>query len=144
MVSAVSWLLDTNIVSEAMRPRPEVAVMENLARYEGELAIPAPVWHELRYGWLRMPDGQRKDAVGRFVQDVVGTLPVVPYDAAAARIHAELRQSRERAGFTLPFVDGQIASVAIAHGLTLVTRNTKDFAELTGLRLANWFGPDCR
>lgn len=140
MVSTVSWLLDTNIVSEAMRPRPEVAVMENLARYEGELAIPAPVWHELRFGWLRMPDGQRKDAVGRFVQDVVGTLPVLPYDAAAARIHAELRQSRERAGFTLPFVDGQIASVAIAHGLTLVTRNTKDFAELAGLRLANWFG----
>ncbi|WP_454739709.1 PIN domain-containing protein [Cupriavidus necator] len=136
----MSWLLDTNIVSEAMRPRPEVAVMENLARYEGELAIPAPVWHELRFGWLRMPDGQRKDAVGRFVQDVVGTLPVLPYDAAAARIHAELRHSRERAGFTLPFVDGQIASVAVAHGLTLVTRNTKDFAELTGLRLANWFG----
>lgn len=140
MVSAVSWLLDTNIVSEAMRPRPELAVMENLTRYEGELAIPAPVWHELRFGWLRMPDGQRKDAVGRFVQDVVGTLPVLPYDAAAARIHAELRQSRERAGFTLPFVDGQIAAVAIAHGLTLVTRNTKDFAELAGLRLANWFG----
>ncbi|WP_455289635.1 PIN domain-containing protein [Cupriavidus necator] len=137
----MSWLLDTNIVSETMRPRPEVSVMENLARYEGELAIPAPVWHELRYGWLRMPDGQRKDAVGRFVQDVVGTLPVLPYDAGAARIHAELRQSRERAGFTLPFVDGQIASVAIAHGLTLVTRNRKDFAELTGLRLANWFGP---
>ncbi|PMY00533.1 VapC toxin family PIN domain ribonuclease, partial [Pseudomonas sp. GW460-13] len=44
-------------------------------------------------------------------------------------------------GFTLPFVDGQIASVAIAHGLTLVTRNTKDFSELTGLRLANWFVP---
>ncbi|MBP0633395.1 type II toxin-antitoxin system VapC family toxin [Cupriavidus sp. AcVe19-1a] len=140
MVSAVSWLLDTNIISEAMRPRPEVAVMENLARYDGELAIPAPVWHELRYGWLRMPEGQRKDAVGRFVQDVVGTLPILPYDGAAARIHAELRQSREGAGFTLLFVDGQIASVAIAHGLTLVTRNTKDFAELAGLRLTSWFG----
>ncbi|CAG9186344.1 type II toxin-antitoxin system VapC family toxin [Cupriavidus pinatubonensis] len=139
MVSAVSWLLDTNVISEAMRQRPDAGVMENLARYEGELAIPAPVWHELRYGWLRMPDGQRKDAVGRFVQDVVGSLSVLPYDGAAARIHAELRQSRERAGFTLPFVDGQIAAVAIAHGITLVTRNSKDFAELAGLRLANWF-----
>lgn len=139
MVSAVSWLLDTNVISEAMRQRPDAGVMENLARYEGELAIPAPVWHELRYGWLRMPDGQRKDAVGRFVQDVVGSLSVLAYDGAAARIHAELRQSRERAGFTLPFVDGQIAAVAIAHGITLVTRNSKDFAELAGLRLANWF-----
>lgn len=139
-MSAVSWLLDTNTISEAMRPKPAIAVMENLARYDGELAIPAPVWHELRHGWLRMPDGQRKDAVGRFVQDVVGTLPILPYDGAAARIHAELRQLRERAGFTLPFVDGQIASVAMAHGLTLVTRNTRDFAGLAGLRLTNWFG----
>ncbi|MDW3684924.1 type II toxin-antitoxin system VapC family toxin [Cupriavidus sp. CV2] len=139
MVNAVSWLLDTNIVSEAMRPRPDAGVMANLSRFDGELAIPAPVWHELRYGWLRMPEGQRKDAVGRFVQDVVSTLLVLPYDNAAARIHADLRSSRERAGFTLPFVDGQIASVAMAHGLTLVTRNTRDFAELDGLRLANWF-----
>lgn len=90
MVSAVSWLLDTNIISEAMRPRPDVAVMENLARYDGELAIPAPVWHELRYGWLRMPDGQQKDAVGRFVQDVLGTLPILPYDGAAARIQSSV------------------------------------------------------
>ena len=40
---------------------------------------------------------------------------------------------------TLPFVDGQIAAIVIANGLTLVTRNTKDFAHLTGLRLNNWF-----
>ena len=140
MVSAVSWLLDTNIVLETMRPRPDAGVMANLARFDGELAIPATVWHELRYGWLRMPDGQRKDAVGRFVQAVAGSLPVLPYDSAAARIHAELRNSRERAGLSLPFVDGQIASVAMAHGLTLVTRNTRDFAGLAGLRLANWFG----
>ncbi|MGT2493305.1 PIN domain-containing protein, partial [Cupriavidus basilensis] len=82
----MSWLLDTNIVSETMRPRPDAGVMANLARFDGELAIPAPVWHELRYGWLRLPDGQRKDAVGRFVQEVAGSLPVLPYDSAAARI----------------------------------------------------------
>lgn len=140
MVSAASWLLDTNIVSEAMRPKPDAEVMANLARFDGELVIPAPVWHELRYGWLRMPDGQRKDAVGRFVQEVAGSLPVLPYDSAAARIHAELRNLRERAGLRLPFVDGQIASVAMAHGLTLVTRNIRDFAGLPGLRLVNWFG----
>lgn len=138
MVSS-SWLLDTNVLSEALRPAPDGGVMANLARYESELAIPAPVLHELRYGWLRMPDGQRKDAIGRYVQEVVGCLPVIGYDASAARIHAELRSSRERSGNTLPFVDGQIAAIAIAHGLTLVTRNSKDFAALPGLRLDNWF-----
>lgn len=139
MVSSISWLLDTNIVSEAMRPTPDTGVMAALARYASELAIPAPVWHELRYGWLRLPEGQRRDAIGRFVQDVAGVLPVVPYDAAAARIHAELRSTREREGQPLPFVDGQIAAIAIAHGLSLVTRNSKDFANIPGLRLANWF-----
>jgi tRNA(fMet)-specific endonuclease VapC len=114
-------------------------VMSQLARFDGELAIAAPVWHELRYGWLRMADGQRKDAIGRYIQDVVASLPILPYDASAARIHAELRSRQEKMGLPLPFVDGQIAAIAMTHGLTLVTRNTKDFANIAGLRLDNWF-----
>ena len=139
MVGTISWLLDTNILSEAMRPLPNQSVMSMLARFDGELAIAAPVWHELRYGWLRMPEGQRRDAVGRYVQEVVAVLPVIPYDMTAARIHAELRNSCERQGQNLPFVDGQIAAIAMSHGLTLVTRNTKDFAGVVGLRFENWF-----
>lgn len=138
-VTAITWLLDTNVLSEASRPAPNAGVMENLKRYDGELAIAAPVWHELRFGWLRMPAGQRRDAIGRFVQDVVRQLPVLPYDATAARIHAELRVQREAQGQTLAFVDGQIAAIAIAQGITLVTRNVRDFSDLAGLRLVNWF-----
>lgn len=141
MVNTVSWLLDTNILSEAMRPSPDAFVMTQLVRFDGELAIAAPIWHELRYGWLRMPDGQRKDAIGRYVQDVVASLPILAYDAHAARIHAELRNSQEKMGLSLPFVDGQIAAIAITHGITLVTRNTKDFTGIAGLRLENWFMP---
>lgn len=139
MVSAVTWLLDTNVVSEAIRPQPNAGVMSNLSRYQRELAIAAPALHELRFGWLRMAPGQRKDAIGRYVQDVVAHIPVMPYDAVAARLHAELRAEREAAGKTLPFVDGQIAAIAIAHGATLVTRNGKDFAALKGLRMVDWF-----
>jgi tRNA(fMet)-specific endonuclease VapC len=139
MVNTAAWLLDTNILSEAMRPQPSEAVMAHLLRYEGELALAAPVWHELRFGWLRMANGRRKDAIGSYIQNVVGVLPVLPYDGTAARIHAELRQARAQVGQALPFVDGQIASVAMAQGLTLVTRNTADFTGLPGLRLANWF-----
>ena len=138
-MSTVSWLLDSNVLSEALRPSPNVGVMARLARFDGEMAIAAPVWHELRYGWLRMPDGQRKDAIARYLQDVVVLLPILPYDANAARIHAELRHGRERSGQTLPFVDGQIAAIAMARGLTLVTRNTRDFSCIAGLRVDNWF-----
>ncbi len=137
----VSWLLDTNVLSEAVRPTPDTRVMRALTRHSGELAIPSPVWHELRFGWLRMPEGRRRDAIERYLTDVVGSLPILPYDAHAARIHAEIRVDAERSGTALPFVDGQIAAVAMAHGLTLVTRNRKDFAGIAGLRSANWWEP---
>jgi len=138
-VSRIAWLLDTNVLSEVVRPAPDAQVMAHLNRYQGELAIAAPVWHELRYGWRRMPAGQRRDAIGRFIQDVVALLPVLPYDAPAARIHAELRVQREQTGNMLPFVDGQIAAIAIAQGITLVTRNTRDFVNLPGLQQVDWF-----
>lgn len=111
-----------------------------MTRHAGELAIGTPVWRELRFGWLRMPEGKRRDAIERYLTDVVGSLPMLPYDAAAARIHAEIRADREKAGVALPFVDGQIAAIAIAHGLTLVTRNQKDFVSVPGLRITNWWG----
>lgn len=137
--AAATWLLDTNVLSEAMRAAPDAAVMANMARYQGEMAIAAPVLHELRFGWLRLPVGKRRDGIGHFVQGTVGKLPVLPYDAEAARIHAELRAQREQAGQPFPFVDGQIAAIAMAHGATLVTRNMRDFAGLPGLRITNWF-----
>ena len=140
MVTRPAWLLDTNIVSEGVKPAPDAGVMANLQRYAAELAIPAPVWHELRFGWLRMPDGRRKDVIGLYIQRVASQLPVLPYDETAARIHAELRDRQERAGKPLPFVDGQIAAIAMANGLTLVTRNRRDFEGLPGLRVVDWFG----
>ena len=135
----MSWLLDSNVLSEAARPQPNEAVMEALHRHSGELAIAAPVWHELRFGWLRMPEGRRRDAIERFLTDVVASLPVLPYDASAARVHAEIRAEAERGGKPLPFADGQIASIAMSHGLTLVTRNQKDFVGIRGLRMADWW-----
>ena len=140
-VSAVApvWLLDTNVLSEGIRQQPHAGVMAHLARHSEELAVPAPVWHELRFGWLRMPDGRRKDDIGRYLQEVVGGLPVLAYDAPVARLHAELRADADRRGRPLPFADGQIAAIAVAHGLTLVTRNLKDFTGVSGLRLVDWF-----
>ena len=70
MVTRPAWLLDTNFVSEGVKPAPDAGVMANLQRYAAELAIPAPVWHELRFGWLRKADGRRKDVIGLYIQRV--------------------------------------------------------------------------
>ncbi len=134
-----AWLLDTNIVSEATKEVCNANVLLNLSRYEAEIALPSVVLHELRYGWLKMSAGKKKDAIGHYLQTVVSVLPVFDYDARAARVHAQLRAESEAAGKPLPFVDGQIAGIAIANGLTLVTRNTKDFANISSLQLTNWF-----
>ena len=70
---------------------------------------------------------------------MVEVLPILPYDGTAARVHAELRADRAARSEVMAFVDGQIAAVAIAHGLTLVTRNGKGFDRIAGLRLKSWW-----
>jgi tRNA(fMet)-specific endonuclease VapC len=139
MVKTYSWLLDTNTLSEAMKPSPNAQVLQNLAQFSQQIAMPALVWHELRYGWLRMPSSKRKDAIGHYLHDVLSVFPIIAYDENAAKIHAQLCVENDIKGITLPFVDGQIAAIAMAQGLTLVTRNLKDFENIDGLRVLNWF-----
>ena len=86
-----------------------------------------------------MPRGRRRDALGAFLDEVVKpTLPILPYDERAAEWHAEERARLERVGRTLPFVDGQIAAIAVTNGIALVTGNTADFETFKGLTVLNW------
>lgn len=135
----LSYLLDSNVVSEAARPRPDPAVDARLRTHRDAIGIAAPVLHELRYGLLRLPDGKRKRKLTAYMQQVVATLPVLSYDREAAQWHAEERARLVGQGRTPSFVDSQIAAIAAVNGLTLVTRNTADFADFAELRLDNWF-----
>lgn len=140
----IRYLLDTNIISEPARPEPNVAVVNRLDARSGEVALPAPAWHELVYGVRRMPDGKRRRYLSDYLAEVVRpSMPVIPYDRDAARWHGRARAALEAQGRTQPFVDGQIASVAATRSLVLVTRNTSDFEAyeaLTGdLHIENWF-----
>lgn len=107
----ISRLLDTNTVAELAKNVPNESVIEQIKRHDQELAIASVVWHELLYGWYRMPDGKKKMLIGDFIKQVVSVLPIIDYDAKAGRIHAELRASLESKGRPLPFADGQIASI---------------------------------
>jgi tRNA(fMet)-specific endonuclease VapC len=133
------YLLDTSIVSNPIAKAPTPAIVERLERDGSACALAAPIWHELVYGVSRLPTGARREGLERYLRDVVEpSFPILPYDERAAAWHGRERARLERAGKTPPFVDGQIAAIAHAHGLTLVTTNGKDFASFRGLRVVDW------
>jgi tRNA(fMet)-specific endonuclease VapC len=135
----IGFLLDTSTVSAAMWKRPDEQVLTRLREHGAESAICAPVWHELQFGVHRMPRGRRRTALQAFLEEVVRpTLPVLPYDERAAEWHAEERARLERLGRLSPFVDGQIAAIAVTNGIPLVTANTSDFRPFKGLKLIDW------
>ena len=135
----LKYLLDTNIVSEPLRPVPAPGILRGMRRHEGELAIPSIVWHELQFGCLRLPKSRRRTAIERYLQDVVlASFPILDYDRAAAEWHAFERARLAAVGKTPPFIDGQIAAIARGNELVLVTANKADFGGFKGLRLAAW------
>ena len=67
-LSHISYLLDTDIISELIKPQPNQHAISQFQLYQHEIAIPSLVWHELRFAWLKMPQGQRKEMIGSFLQ----------------------------------------------------------------------------
>ncbi len=133
------YLLDTNVLSEPTKLRPNPRITERLLTDQSQIATAAPAWNELLYGvYLMPPSARRARLEERLFQELAVTLPILPYDAAAARWHAEERARLERAGRRPPFVDGQIAAVAYVNGLTLVTANLADYANFRGITIEDW------
>lgn len=133
------YLLDTNVVSEPLRPEPSEGVLRKLRVHGEESAIPAPVWHELRFGCARLPPSRRRDTFERYLEDVVlASFPVLDYDREAADWHARQHARLVAAGQTPTFVDGQIAAIACVNDLVVVTSNTRDFQDFQGLRVEHW------
>ena len=137
-------MLDTNVVSEIMRARPEPAVLAWLdAQAPSELWLTAVGAAELMFGIARLDDGARKQQLARTVSAMLETDfagQVLPFDLAAASVYAQMVAQRERMGKPIAMADAQIASVCLAHGATLATRNQKHF-DGVGLTIINpWSG----
>lgn len=134
-------LLDTNVLSELMRPRPDATV---LAWFEQHPSIryytSAITQAEILLGVALLPAGKRRDAIAlaaeqMFKEELAGHC--LPFDHRAAQEYALLIAIRTKIGAPISTEDAQIAAIAILHHLPLVTRNTKDFLHIKKLQLLN-------
>ena len=133
-------VLDTNVVSELMRPEPDAAVLAWLNEQAADtLWLNSVVVSELLYGVARLPDGKRRAQLALAVQAMLAedfSGRVLPFDLEAAVVYADLVAMRERQGQPVDVADSQIAAICLTHGASLATRNTKHFDGL-GLMLLN-------
>jgi len=135
----IKYLLDTNVLSEAVKALPDRCVMKMLENHQDEIATAAPVWHELLYGCLRLPVSRKREMLQAYLEDVVfRSMDILPYDERAAEWHARQRSKLSLHGKMPTFVDGQIAAITSVNGLILVTRNTQDFKLFENFRVLNW------
>ena len=133
------YLLDTNVVSEPLRPVPNEEVLAHLREHQTEIAIASVLWHELWYGCYRLPPSTKRTVIEAYLKDVIArTIPILSYDQRAALWHAEERARLAGIGRPPPFADGQIAAIAATNGLSLVTFNRDDYAAFRSLRLEDW------
>ena len=136
----ISYLLDSNILSEPARLKPDDKVLQQLADHDGDYATAAIVWHELVYGCELLAASKRKKQLQAYLDMLLlNGLHVLPYDQAAADWYAKERARLQRQGLTCAYADGEIAAIAVTQKLTLVTRNTQDFQNFQNLALQNWF-----
>ncbi|MDF1479596.1 type II toxin-antitoxin system VapC family toxin [Leifsonia sp. H3M29-4] len=122
-------LLDTNVLSEPLRQRPDAAVLSWLAVHP-EAAITAITVGELLVGVGRLPAGARRESLATAIDRAIGRADVLDYDEAAARAYARIQEQRRGAGHPLAVEDGMIAAICLANDAALATRNTRDFEGL--------------
>ena len=134
-------LLDTNVLSELMRPAPEPRVLEWLdAQPVADVWISAITVGEIKLGIALLPEGQRRHRLTVIADEMLHedfADSCLSYDSAAAADYARIVADRSRLGRPITVEDAQIAAIARSAGLALATRNTRDFADIEELTLVN-------
>ena len=135
-------LLDTNIVSEGLRPRPEPKVIAWIDTQPFEaLYLCTPVLAEMFYGVEKLPEGAQKRYFAEAIDRIETNLfrgRILPLDLAAAREFGRVVTRRNRMGRPIGQMDALIAAIAIANRMMLATRDAEDFGGL-GLDIINPF-----
>ena len=138
----MAYLIDTNVVSETLKPRPERRVVDWIGRQmANDLFLASISLGELVRGVRRMRDRARRERFQRWIDyDLAAQFQgrILPFDRETAVIWGEIMGDGDRVGGPKPMADAQIAAVARRHGLTLVTRNIRDFVGMEVVLLDPW------
>ena len=132
-------VLDTNVVSEAMKPEPAPALQAWLNEQAAEtLYLPSVALAELLFGIAALPQGKRRRRLSRALDGlmVLFAQRVLPFDADAARHYAKLATAAREAGRGFPIADGYIAAIAASHGFMVASRDTAPY-EAGGVPVLN-------
>lgn len=133
-------ILDTNVVSEMMRPVPEAVVLQWFSKHATEdLRVTAITMAEILYGIELLPAGKRRAALGAGAEKMFGVVftdHILAFEEKAAQAFSLIAASRRSQGKPMSKFDAQIAAIARAHGAALATRDSDDF-EGCGVRLIN-------
>ncbi len=135
-VTAPRYLLDTNVIIALMKDNPRVTRRIQEAG-TASLTLCAPVEAELWFGVARS-DPQRQANNRQRLLTLLGWLPSLAFMGEATVQFGDIRAHLARLGTPIGPYDLQIAAIARAHDLTLVTRNVREFERVPGLRLENW------
>ena len=133
-------VLDTNIISELMKPEPHTGMRHWVNAQELEhLYLTSVSWYELLYGLELMPSGKRRDGLGQTLNALRSELfadRVLPFDEKAARGLSKLMAQARRDGIAISLGDGEVAAIASQHGFAVATRDVAPF-KAAGLKVIN-------
>ena len=132
------YLVDANVLSEATKPSPDQKVLAWLRVNEADLAVDPIILGEIRFGIERMPPGRRRKRIELWFAEGVESLVCLPIDATTGLRWAQLLAKLRASGNAMPFKDSLIAATALAHGLIVATRNSRDF-QWAGVRVFDTF-----
>lgn len=131
----MKYALDTNTLIYFFKGMGKVD-QHLLAKMPGDVLIPAVVLYELETGIAKsQAPAKRRDQLNALLK----VIQIIPFDAKAARIAADLRADLEQQGRMIGPLDNLIAASAKAAGAILVTRNVNEFSRIAGLAVENWF-----
>ncbi len=132
------YLFDTDVLSNLMKRSPLSTLVTRIARVWPEEQYTSSITlGELVYGAHRLRE-RTATLLERIEDALLPNLPVLPFDASAARRYGELRAELERRGTPVGDADMRIAAIALSRGLTLVTGNERHFRRVPGLEVENW------